>query len=152
MRAVNVTENESFYGTPVPGAYEWASEFDSRLTTPLDGAAGKASMNEKNKPVATPLDERSTADYEYTRWHREMWPLLVRHTDAECLNPVDADSWRRLWGRLGLEFFQLFIHGDDCVRRDMMGRAISIGSWRAEVVVNRLLSWAEELRENARCA
>lgn len=150
MRAVDDAENESFYRTPIPDAHKWARELGLMLLTPSDGASGRAPVKEKDKPVATLLDDRSTTDYEYTRWHRETWPFLVRHTDAECLNPPDVDSWRRLWGRLGLEYFRLFFHGDDCVRRDMIGRAASISSWRAEVVARRLSTWAEELRITGR--
>lgn len=146
MRSVDAAENESSYGTPIPGTYKWASEPGLMLLAPWDGKYGRASVTERCQLVVTPLDERSTADYEYTRWHRETWSLLVRHTDAECLSPPDVDSWIRLWGRLGLEFFRLFINGDDCIRSDMMRRAISTGSWRGDVVARRLSSWAEGLR------
>lgn len=113
------------------------------LFTTFSHASAKAPKGGRQK---SPLDEGIAADYEYTRLHREMWPLLVRHTDAECLNPADMDSWWRLWGRLGLEFYRQFVNGDGCIRCDMIRRAMSSSSWRGEVVAMRLSNWAEELR------
>lgn len=151
MRAANVAGNESFCSMPLLGASEWVSKTVIGLLTPWEGVSGRASVTEERKTVAKPLDETRTADYEYTQWHREMWSLLVRHTDAECLDPTDANSWRWLWGKLGSEFFRLFVNGDNFIRGDMMRRAMSNGSWRGDVVAKRLSSWAEELRERGPC-
>lgn len=144
MRAANVSEVGPARSTLIPHPNISASEPALMLFTKLSHASARLS---KGGRLTHPIDESSTVDYEYTRLHREMWPLLVRHTDAECLNPTDLDSWKRLWGRLGSEFFRLFLNGDDCVRSDMMRRAMSNDSWRGEVVAKRLSSWAEELRE-----
>lgn len=144
MRAAIVSEDRPACSTLIAHSRKSANESTLMLITTLSHASAMAS---KGGRLINPMDETSTTEYEYTRLHREMWSLLVRHTDAECLNPHDLDSWKRLWGRLGLEFFRLFIHGDDCIRSDMMRRAMSNGSWRGDVVAKRLSNWAEELRE-----
>jgi hypothetical protein len=143
MRAANVSEDGPARSTLMPQPQDSANKPALILFTTLNHTSA---MESKAGCPINPMDETSTADYEYTRLHSEMWPFLVRHTDAECLNPNELDSWMRLWGRLGLEFFQLSIHGDDCIRNDMMRRAMSNGSWRGHVIAKRLSSWAEELR------
>lgn len=144
MRATKVSEDGPARSKLLSHPHDSAIEPALMLFSTWSHASAMAS---KSGRLINPMDETRMANYEYTRLHREMWPLLVRHTDAECLNPADMDSWSRLWGTLGLDFFRLFFHGDDCIRNDMMRRAMSNGSWRGEVVAKRLSSWAEELRE-----
>ena len=46
------------------------------------------------------LDHDASGPNEYTRRHREAWPLLVRSPGVETFEASELTSWRDLWGRL----------------------------------------------------
>lgn len=81
---------------------------------------------------------------EYTRRHREAWPVMVRGPEAESLVPAELTSWLRLWGRLGAELFQCFRDGDAHIRTDMIALSRAAG-WRGEVIADRLDVWRRQL-------
>ncbi|MCK6485883.1 MAG: hypothetical protein L6R00_17285 [Phycisphaerae bacterium] len=84
------------------------------------------------------LDYDASGPHEYTRLHREVWPLLVRETGRDSLLAESRESWMRLWGRFGAELFECFWSGDPFIRRDMIARARERGGSRGEIVAQVL--------------
>jgi len=75
---------------------------------------------------------------EYTRLHRETWPLLLRKDGSQALKPDNLRSWMRLWGRLGAELYCCFWSGDEFVQTDMIARARTLGGWRGRILADQL--------------
>lgn len=84
------------------------------------------------------FEDAAAGTHEYTRLHREAWPLLVRETASETLLPQTLKSWVRLWGRFGAELFDRFWSGDRFVRSDMISLARREGGQRGVAVAQKL--------------
>src|SRR5437868_1870598 len=100
----------------------------------------QASLRDSEMPACNPAAASCECEIparsEYTRRHREAWPLLVRGPESEMLVPTELSSWLRLWGRLGAELFRCFRDGDGHIRSDMIALARKTGEWRGEVVAD----------------
>ena len=85
--------------------------------------------------------------HEYTRFHRQVWAVVICEAGSETLTPEDLKSWMRLWGRLGAELFDRFWSGDEFVRKDMIDRARTHGGRRGEVLAERLSRLSQQRTE-----
>src|SRR5262249_9550447 len=79
-----------------------------------------------------------TGVLEYTRFHREIWPLLLREIEIGMLAPRSIKSWLRLWGRVGAILFRCFWFGDSFVRADMIALARRAGGRQGELIAKQL--------------
>ncbi|MEE8169557.1 MAG: hypothetical protein V3T70_03335 [Phycisphaerae bacterium] len=107
-------------------------------------------MNTSNPARLTHADSRRvdvefSSGTEYTKRHRQSWPVLVQAPDAATLNPEDSGSWQQLWGQLGAEMYECFRDGDEHIRGDMITLARAQGGWQGRVVADRLEGWRRTL-------
>ena len=93
----------------------------------------------------SPLDHCASGPSEYTRRHREAWPLLVRSPGVETFDASALASWRDLWGRLGEELYRCFQDGDAHIHANMILLARQLGGRRGRLVANRLEAWLRDL-------
>src|SRR5438477_12070862 len=110
-------------------------EYGSRLM-PLPSLKPTDAETTPHIPDHHPRDD-SLQRGEYTRRHREAWPVMIQGPDAESLVPAELSSWLRLWGRLGAELFRCFREGDGFIRSDMIALARTTGGWRGELIAAR---------------
>lgn len=82
---------------------------------------------------------------EYTSFHREAWPLMVRNDADRRLTGDDPNWWLALGGPIGRELYDCFQYGDDHIRDDMIVRARQIGGIHGSIIAGRLERWRNDL-------